>query len=341
VHVDPLPGELPGECLGECPGEHPGEAEFRVEVVGRRTVADQVVELTLRRIDGEAPRWEPGAHIDLIFTKFLNAQYSLCGNPDDRDTLTVAVQREPRGRGASLYVHNVLTVGKKLRVRGPRNNFPLHPAERYLFIAGGIGITPLLPMVRTVAARGDRWALAYGGRTRSSMAYLPQLAELAALAELGGDIEVRPQDETGPLDLDALLGTPEPGTHVYCCGPDSLLSAVEQRCDGWPSGSLHIERFAPRVSDPANDAAFDVECARSGVTVQVPPGITILDALERADIYAEAECRVGTCGVCETPVLEGAADHRDFVLRPQERQYGKVMMICCSRAQGPRLVLDI
>lgn len=308
---------------------------MHLEVVGRRNIADQVIELTLRRIDGEVPQWEPGAHIDLIFTKFLNAQYSLCGDPADRDTLTVAVQREPRGRGASLYVHNMLTVGKKLRARGPRNDFPVQLAERYLFIAGGIGITPLLSMVRTVAARGDRWTLAYGGRTRTSMAYLPQLAEL------GGDIEVRPQDEAGPLDLDALLGAPEPGTHVYCCGPDSLLSAVEERCAGWPPGSLHIERFAPRTSDPANDAAFDVECAQSGVTVQVPPGITILDALERVDIYAEAECRVGTCGVCETPVLEGIADHRDFVLRPQERQHGKVMMICCSRAQGPRLVLDI
>lgn len=322
MHFDPLPRE----------------AEFRVEVVGRRDVADQIVELTLQRIDGEAVRWEPGAHIDLIFTKYLNAQYSLCGSLDDPDTLTVAVQREPRGRGASLYVHNMLTVGKRLRARGPRNNFPLQAAERYLFIAGGIGITPLLPMVRAVATRGDRWSLAYGGRTRASMAYLPQLAELAAR---GGDIEIRPQDKAGPLDLDELLGAPEPGTHVYCCGPDPLLSAVEQRCADRLPGALHMERFAPRAPDPAADVAFEVECAQSGVTVQVPPGITILDALERADVYTEAECRVGTCGVCETPVLEGAADHRDFVLRPQERQNGRVMMICCSRAQSPRLVLDI
>lgn len=314
------------------------EAEFRVEVVGRRVVADQVIELTLQRIDGEPVRWEPGAHIDLIFTKYLNAQYSLCGNPDDHDTLAVAVQREPRGRGASLYVHNMLTVGKRLRARGPRNNFPLQAAERYLFIAGGIGITPLLPMVRAVAARGTPWSLAYGGRTRASMAYLPQLAELASL---GGDIKIRPQDEAGPLDLDVLLSAPEPGTHVYCCGPESLLSAVEQRCTGWPPGTLYMERFAPRSTHPAADVAFEVECAQSGVTVQVPPGTTILDALQRADVYPDAECRVGTCGVCETPVLEGVADHRDFVLRPQERQHGKVMMICCSRAQSSRLVLDI
>lgn len=310
--------------------------EFRVEVVGRRDVADQVVELSLRRIDGEPTRWAPGAHVDLIFTRFLSAQYSLCGDPEDPDTLTVAVQREPRGRGASLYVHNMATVGRKLRARGPRNNFPLQPAERYLFIAGGIGITPLLPMIRAVAARGDSWALAYGGRTRGSMAYLPELAAL------GGEIEVQAQDVDGPLDLDALLGSRDgDGTHVYCCGPESLLSAVERRWAGRPPGALHTERFAPRAPDPAADAAFEVECARSGVTVHVPASVTILDALERAEVYADAECRVGTCGVCETPVLEGVADHRDFVLRPPERELGRSMMICCSRARGSRLVLDI
>jgi ferredoxin-NADP reductase len=311
------------------------DAEFRAEVVERREIADQVVELKLRRVDGETPRWEPGAHIDLVFTRFLTAQYSLCGDPGDRETLTLAVQREPRGRGASLYVHNMVVEGKVLRACGPRNNFPLEAAERYLFIAGGIGVTPLLPMVRTVAGRGDRWALAYGGRTRASMAYLPQLADL------GGDIEIRPQDEAGPLDLEALLGEPEPGTHVYCCGPESLLSAVEQHCAGWPGGSLHMERFAPRPSSRTADTPFEVECAQSGVTVQVPPGVTILDALERAEIYTDAVCRVGTCGVCETLVLEGTVDHRDYVLRPNEREHGKSMMICCSRSHGRRLVLDI
>lgn len=314
-------------------------AEYRVEVVGRRTVADQVVELTLRRIDGgDAPRWEPGAHIDLVFTRFLSAQYSLCGDPADRDTLTVAVQRDPRGRGASLYVHNALMVGKKLRMRGPRNAFPLQPADRYLFIAGGIGITPLLPMIRAVAARGGGWMLAYGGRTRAGMAYLP---ELAALAELGGDVRVRPQDTDGPLDLDSLLSSCAQGTHVYCCGPETLLDAVEERCAAWPAGHLHVERFAPRTARRKSDTLFEVECARSGRTVQVPPGTTILDALERADVYADALCRVGTCGACETPVLEGRADHRDFILRPQERELGASMMICCSRSLGPRLVLDV
>ena len=317
------------------------EAEFPVEVVGRREIAERIVELRLRAVDGEAPRWEPGAHIDLVFTRFLSARYSLCGDPEDRDSdvLTVAVQREKGGRGSSLYVHNMVKVGERLRARGPRNGFPLLPAGRYLFIAGGIGITPLLPMLHTLTARGERWSLAYAGRSRASMAYLP---ELAALAESGGgEVEVWARDEAGPLGLDALLGEAGPGADVYCCGPESLLAAVEQRCAGWPAGVLHVERFAPKPPDPAADAPFEVACARSGVTVQVPSGITILDALDRAGVYAEALCRVGTCGECETPILEGTADHRDFVLGPQERERGKVIMTCCSRALGPRLVLDV
>jgi ferredoxin-NADP reductase len=311
------------------------ETEFRIEVAGRREVADGVVELKLTALDAEAPPWQPGAHIDLIFTRYLAAAYSLCGRPEDRDTLTLAVQRDPKGRGASLYVHNTLTPGKRLRARGPRNDFPLQPADRYLFIAGGIGITPLLPMIREVAARGDRWSLMYGGRTRASMAYLPELAAL------GGDVAVRPQNETGPLDLDTLPGVPETGTHLYCCGPESLLTAVEARCAAWPKGSLHTERFTPKAHDAAPDTAFEVECARSGVAVQVPSGTSILDALEQAGIHADATCRIGTCGFCETPVLAGEPDHRDFVLGPREQECGNVMMICCSRARGSRLVLDI
>ena len=311
------------------------ESEFAAEVVARRTVADRVVELTLRAVGGEVPRWQPGAHVDLVFTRFLTAQYSLCGDPEARDTLTVAVQREKGGRGSSLYVHNMVKVGERLLVRGPRNRFPLQGAERYLLIAGGIGITPLLPMARALAARGERWSLVYVGRSRASMPYLPQLAAL------GGDIEIRARDEAEPLDLDALLGAAEPGTDVYCCGPESLLVAVERRCAGRRPGSLHVERFAPKPADPAADTTFEVECARSGVTVQVPPGTTILDALDRAGVYPDALCRVGTCAECEVAVLEGTADHRDFVLGPQEREHGDVMMICCSRALTPRLVLDV
>jgi ferredoxin-NADP reductase len=316
------------------------EPEYTVEVVGRREIADRVVELTLRTYGDDMPSWRPGAHIDVMLTSRRTRQYSLCGDPGDRRTLTIAVLREHGGgRGGSAFVHNMVKLGDRLRIRGPRNNFRLCDAQRYLFVAGGIGITPLLPMIRAVAARGGDWSLVYGGRNRASMAYLPELEALSA----HGTVEVRPQNETGLLDLDALLGIPQHGTQVYCCGPESLLAAVERHCAAWPSDALRVERFAAKPIDPRDlvDERFEVKCARSGVTVQVPPGRSILETLDRVGVFVDASCWEGVCGMCETGVLEGIPEHRDYILTPQERLDGQIMMICCSRACGPRLVLDL
>lgn len=306
--------------------------EFTVTCADVRDVADSVVELTLVAADSEIPKWEPGAHIDLILGPDLVRQYSLCGDPDDHDTLTVAVLRENVSRGGSAYVHDHLSIGDTLRIRGPRNNFPLRDSESYRFIAGGIGITPLLPMIRTVARQGAAWTLHYGGRNRGGMAYLSELSAL-------GEIHVHAKDETGRMDLDTIL-TPDPDTLVYSCGPESLLDAVEKRCAAtWPAAALHIERFAPKPgADAAADREFEVECAQSGMTVRVPAGTSILAAVEAAGIPVLSSCREGTCGTCETVVLDGLPDHRDSLLDPQDTE---VMMICRSRARTPRLVLDL
>jgi ferredoxin-NADP reductase len=227
-------------------------------------------------------------------------------------------------------------VGDRVHVRGPRNNFPLVGSPRYLFVAGGIGITPLLPMIRAAEAAGADWRLVYGGRRRASMAFLDELAGY------GDRVSVRPQDETGLLDLDALLGTPQPDTLVYCCGPEPLLAAVEQRCAGWPRGALHVERFAPRPqAEPARAVAFDVVLAQSGRTLTVPPDRSILSVLEQAGVGVLSSCAEGTCGTCETTVLEGVPEHRDSVLDEQERERNDCMMICVSRACSDRLVLDL
>lgn len=335
-------------------------AEYTVEVIDRREIADRVIELTLRPVDGEVPRWKPGAHIDLILSSRLTRQYSLCGDPSVTDSLTIAVLREPGGgRGGSAYLHNMVHEGHRLRIRGPRNNFPLCEAERYLFIAGGIGITPLLPMIREVDARGAQWSLVYGGRTRASMAYRRELGELAAQSA-HGTIDVCPQDETGLLDLDQLLQRPAgsartadpqtaarefgiPGSAVYCCGPESLLSAVEKHCAAWPLGTLHVERFAAAPPDPSMwvDTEFEVYCAQADVTVRVPPGTSILAVLDEVGVVAEASCWEGICGMCQTRVLDGVPEHRDHVLTPQERLDGHSMMLCCSRTRSPRLVVDL
>lgn len=300
------------------------------------TVADGVVLLTLVAPDGEPfPPWEPGAHVDLVLRPDLVRQYSLCGDPEDRSALRIAVLREPDGRGGSRHVHDELTTGSEVRIRGPRNHFPLVASRRYLFIAGGIGITPILPMISAAEAAGADWRLVYGGRRRASMAFHEQLT-----AAYGDRVSVRPQDETGLLDLDTLLANPDPGTAIYCCGPEPLLAAVEERGASWPPGVLHVERFSPKADDGPNHA-FVVELARSGKVLPVPPDSSILQVIEESGLSVLSSCQEGTCGTCETVVLDGLPDHRDAVLTAEERAAGDIMMICVSRATSPRLVLDL
>lgn len=313
------------------------EFEARARVTAKREVADGVVTLSLRDVDGHPlPAWEPGAHVDLVLDGVPTRQYSLCGDPADRHEYRIGILRDPAGRGSSRYVHDRLSAGDVVRIRGPRNNFPLVPALRYLFVAGGIGITPLLPMVGAAEQAGAGWELVYGGRRRASMAFLDELNAY------GDRVSVRSQDETGLLDLDALLATPRPDTLVYCCGPEPLLAAVEARCATWPARSLHVERFTPRpVAAPARTDAFEVVLQRSGLTVSVPPERSILSVVEEAGVGVLSSCAEGTCGTCETPVLEGDPDHRDSVLDEEARRANDCMLICVSRSRGDRLVLDL
>jgi cytochrome P450/ferredoxin-NADP reductase len=313
------------------------EFEAAMRVASKDTVAEGVVALTLHEIDRHPlPRWEPGAHVDLILDRAATRQYSLCGDPLDRHTWRLGILRDPNGSGGSLYVHDRLRAGDVVRIRGPRINFPLVESPRYLFIAGGIGITPILPMIRAAEAAGADWHLVYGGRQRASMAFLDELAVY------GEKVTVSPQDEKGLLDLDGLLGQPQADTKVYCCGPEPLLAAVEQRCTAWPKGSLHVERFfAKPLTEPVLRQAFEVHLAQSGLTLTVPPNTSILSAIEEAGVGVLSSCAEGTCGTCETRVLDGVPDHRDSILDQDEREANDCMMICVSRACTPRLVLDL
>ena len=326
---------LPATTGGAPPASEP---ELEARVAGKQVLADGVVRLTLVRTDGSPmPAWQPGAHVDLVLGPGLIRQYSLCGDPADHTSLAVAVLREPAGRGGSEHVHAGLSAGDTVRLRGPRNRFELVDAPRYLFVAGGIGITPLLPMIAAVDARGAAWRLVYGGRRRASMAFAAELA-----AAYPGRVEICPQDEVGLLDLDALLEAPRADTAVYCCGPEPLLAAVEERCAAWPVGALHVERFSPRpVAGVAEPSSFAVELALSGLTLSVPADRTILEVVEEAGVPALSSCREGTCGTCETPVLAGVPDHRDSLLTASERAAGDTMLICVSRACTPNLVLEL
>lgn len=317
------------------------ERRSELVVTGRSVAAEGVVVLTLADPDGASlPAWTPGAHIDVLLADDAGddivRQYSLCGTPADRSGWRIAVLLDEAGRGGSRRVHETLSVGAAVAVRGPRNHFPLHAAERYVFLAGGIGITPLLPMIAAAAESGAQWELWYGGRRRASMAFLDELAAQ------GDRVTVWPEDESGLLPLDRVLGEPRSGTLVYCCGPEGLLVAAEQRCAGWPSGSLHVERFAPKPVEPSSgDAGFEVVCQRSGVTVTVPPHKSILEALEESGISVLSSCQEGVCGTCETAVLDGIPEHRDSLLTEEERAANEYMMICVGRSRSPRLVLDL
>ncbi len=306
--------------------------EFTVLLDRKEPIAAGVVRLSLRDPGGAPlPAWTPGAHLDLVLGNGLVRQYSLCGDPQDTSVLQVAVLREDAGRGGSRYVHDELAEGHSLRVRGPRNHFPLREARRYLFVAGGIGITPLLPMIEQVAARGDEWRLVYGGRTRASMAFRDHLE-----TRYPARVEILPQDETGLLDLPRLLACPG-DTAIYCCGPEPLVLAMEQLCAGRP---LYVERFSPKTAGELS-GSFEVELAQSGQTLAVAAGESILEVLEKAGVAVLSSCRQGTCGTCETAVLAGTPDHRDSVLTGEDRAAADAMMICVSRAHSDRLVLDL
>lgn len=307
-----------------------------VVVLGRESVANGVVRITLGGPDGRTlPEWEPGAHIDVHLGSVIR-QYSLCSSPQERDRYQIAVLREPSSRGGSSYVHDHLAIGDRIRISPPRNHFVQVDAAGYLFIAGGIGITPLIPMIEAAERKGADWRLVYGGRTAASMAFVDELLQY------GVRVDLVPEDVLGSIDLAPVLSQPVPGTSVYCCGPEGLLRSVETLCAGWPAGSLHTERFSPVVGtrDVDADTAFEVRFAKSGVTLTVPPERSILEVAEDAGVPVVYSCEEGTCGSCETPILAGQPDHRDSVLSDEQRRASSSMMICVSRARSRQLVLD-
>ncbi|WP_460606850.1 PDR/VanB family oxidoreductase [Jatrophihabitans fulvus] len=309
-------------------------SEHRSELVvtAREQVASDVVAFTLGHSSGEAlPAWTPGAHIDVLLDgDQLVRQYSLCGSPSDRTSWRIAVLHEPDGRGGSVRMHQV-QVGDTVAVRGPRNHFELHDAPKHVFVAGGIGITPLLPMMATTSSD---WQLWYGGRSLDSMAFRDEVAAH------GDRVTLWPQDEKGLLPLAEILGGLGDDTLVYCCGPEPLLAAVEAQC---PSGRLRLERFtAKEIEKPAGgDQPFEVVAEKSGITVTVPADKSILETLDENGVSVLSSCQEGVCGTCETAVLEGIPEHRDSLLTEDERAANDYMMICVGRSKSPRLVLDL
>ncbi|WP_120521138.1 PDR/VanB family oxidoreductase [Arthrobacter celericrescens] len=321
----------------------------RLTVGSVREEADGVVSVLLEDPDGGAlPDWEPGAHIDVLLPNGLLRQYSLCSDPADNTGWRFAVLREADGRGGSTYIHDSLRPGDVVEVRGPKHNFQgSTPAQGVaLYIAGGIGITPLLPMIRATESAGRPWRLLYLGRSLRSMAFLD---ELAALDPDGSRLRIHAKDESGALALPAYLADAT-GAAVYACGPARLLDELRAAHAAGTVAGLVFEDFggSPLPGETpdggargeAENAPFVVETA-DGTEVEVSAAESILDALHRAGVPALNSCRKGTCGTCETPVLDGIPEHRDGILSEEEREANDTMMICVSRCRGERLVLDL
>jgi ferredoxin-NADP reductase len=313
------------------------EPELKLVVDQKISVANEVVSLTLRPMeDVPLPRWTPGSHIDLVLPTGDVRQYSLCGDPDDGTTWRVGVLRDPSSRGGSVFVHDTLQEGDHIVTRGPRNHFELSPAKRYVFLAGGIGVTPLIPMAASVAATDAEWELIYCARSRASMGYIGELQE-----RFGSRVTVNADDECGLFDIATRFREVEPETHVYACGPAPLLDALTAATQHWPPGSIHMERFEPLAIDTTNDSAFTVALARRGLELDVPADRSVLEVLKDAGVPILSSCTEGTCGTCEVAVLEGEVDHRDAVLSEEERASNEMMMVCVSRCRGRRLVLEL
>ncbi|WP_328690906.1 PDR/VanB family oxidoreductase [Streptomyces caniferus] len=291
-------------------------------------ITEDTVTLRLRGTTGPLAPWEPGAHIDLALPNWLTRQYSLCGDPADRESYRIAVRHERLSRGGSEYVHRFLRRSRTLDVSLPRNHFPLVPAPAYLFLAGGIGITAVLPMLRAAAGSGVPASLVYVGRSAATMPFAGELR-----AAYGAQVRIVATAEQGRPDLAALAAGMAPGTLVYCCGPASMLAAAEA---AFPAERLRVERFRPAPKTFGPDTEFDAVCARSARTVRVPADKTLLDALAHAGHPLPSGCREGLCGSCELTVLDGRPEHRDDIGAPKGRMYA-----CVSRSLTPRLVLDL
>ncbi|WP_157114760.1 PDR/VanB family oxidoreductase [Nocardia niwae] len=298
-----------------------------------------VVSLRLAASDGRAlPRWRPGAHLDLELPSGRLRQYSLCGDPADVRAYRVAVRRIPEGGGGSVEVHDALAVGTPIVARGPRNAFPFavpghgSPATRLHFVAGGIGITPILPMARLAHRLGIEWSMVYTGRSRDTLPFLEEIAGF------GDRVLVRTDDEHGLPDASALLPGIGPDTAVYCCGPVPMTTAIATAVRGMPYVELHSERFSPPPI--VNGKPFEIRFASTGELVEVGADRTALDAILASRPDRPYSCRQGFCRTCKVRVLAGEPDHRDSVLTDAEREAG-AMLVCVSRADGGRLVLDL
>jgi tetrachlorobenzoquinone reductase len=285
---------------------------------------------------GDLAPFTAGSHIDLHLPNGMIRSYSLVNDPSECHRYVIAINKDTASRGGSRHIHETLRAGDLITISHPKNNFLLEESAAHtILIAGGIGITPLLSMIRRLGAFGRSCELHYAARTRAAAAFLDELKAL------GPRLHLHVDEETGRiLDLPAIVRSAPAGAHLYCCGPVPMLEAFEAATADRPSAQVHVEYFTAREK-PAVEGGFQVKLARSNRTITVEPGKTILNALLDAGVHVNYACTEGVCGTCETRVIEGVPDHRDLFLGKEEQAANTTMMICCSGSKSGTLVLDL
>jgi tetrachlorobenzoquinone reductase len=290
---------------------------------------------------GDLIPFAAGSHVDLLLSNGMIRSYSLVNDQSERHRYVVAVNKDPSSRGGSRFIHESIRVGDTITISYPKNNFLLEEnANHSILIAGGIGITPLLSMIRRLEALGRAWQLYYAVRTRFSAAFLDELGALRSNVHLNLHVNFDQEPSGQMLDLSKIISEAPADAHFYCCGPLPMLEAFEVATKDRPANRVHVEYFKAKEK-PAAEGGFEVRLARSGRTIPVPPGKTILDALLDAGVSANYSCAEGVCGTCETRVIEGIPDHRDLFLSKEEQTANKTVMICCSGSKSSTLVLDL
>lgn len=335
-------GSLGAECVGQSrPGTKRALRKVCVSNVADEAENIRSYELTPMG-GGLLPDFDPGAHIIVNLPSGLARQYSLTNSADERWRYVVAVQKENEGRGGSKWLYENLREGSTLEILGPANHFPLvEDAKEYLLIAGGIGITPILSMVRRLHSRGAKFTLVYCAQRPSRAAF----REILSTSSFAKHVDfVFSEDRAQGLDLASLLEKQSSDVHAYCCGPSRMIGAFRQATRNWAAERVHLELFTahPEVDAASeNDQAFLVEVSSTGERFEVPPGESILSVLSRHGIEVPRLCESGYCGSCLTGVLDGSPDHRDSVQSDAEKASDTYITPCCSRAKSELLVLDL
>lgn len=318
------------------------EPLFPARLISITYEATDVLSFTLEALGNDLPKEvSPGSHIDLYLPNGMMRSYSLSNRPGLVRGYRLTVARDPASRGGSAFMHDALRVGQILQISKPRNNFELaEAAPMSVFLAGGIGVTPFVPMVARLNALKRPWRLYYCVRSSDRAALLPEIRELADAGN--GELIPNYDDQDGILDLHSTLADITGDAHVYCCGPIGMLSAFRGSTAslGFHPDRVHFEYFSSEV-ESATEGGFTVVLAKTGGEIAVEAGQTILVALTEHGINIPYSCEEGICGACETVVIDGTPEHRDMILSDAERASGRTMMVCCSGSKSPRLVLDL